>query len=662
MNTEIHDNQWDPLSPDIRIAEEIVGATLKRMIKNIIKSYTGYFDFISELLQNSLDAVDKRKDLGEEGYEPKIWIEINIQENYVSVTDNGIGFLEDEFRTFLRPNVSFKKQTDRGNKGVGATYLAYGFNYLHIGTKTPDFDYIGVLENGRLWVEDNEGIISRPIVKPSPIHHEIFNEIDKGSTFCLKLIGNNIRPQDLGWLSANNADQWEVILRLKTPLGGIYIDTELPKTKCYLKVISRNGQISEKEISECTYLYPHIVIPASANLKEMIETQQELARRGRPTVLPSNYNNLVGIYAYYNNDDILSDSAILQPRLTDLERSLLEQYNLKMYGYMTYSTDILDEYNNDIVRIRRGERILKGGLQLATNNMPQGEQILIPLTANIGYQNTSHVIIHFDYADPDLGRKGFQPELKTLGEKLSVTIVNKFMEWRANLRRSTGSRRQLSRDRQIHDWKTETEAHEQDNPIIITRRDVFLPLREISLTSTPIVEQDVVSLFNQLLAGGVIRGIKMMSASQYKTYDGLWRAITREPLANYIYDHNTNPLGILDVDVEEFISSPYVLEYKYAFKALLEDFEKGDKDESSVDLLICWEIDDSWKKRYTVTPLLLNENLHHREIHGITHIFHHTQSNDKVFWGICLKELIEYINDPDSVQEYQKNTYIENIF
>lgn len=296
MSSDFQESTWDPLSQDMRIAEEIVGATLKRMIKNIIKSYTGYFDLFSELIQNSLDAVDKRKQ-EEEGYEPKIWIEINIQDNYVCITDNGIGFREDEFRTFLRPNVSFKNQANRGNKGVGATYLAYGFNYLQIGTKTSDFQYVGSLENGRSWVEDNEGIVSRPTVRPSSVIHEEFNNVDRGATFCLKLVGSYIRPQDLGWLSANNADQWEVILRLKTPLGGIYINTEIPETKCFLKVISRDGRRTEKEISECTYLYPHEVIPASANFIEMTEAQQKLAQRGRPVRLPSIYNNLVGIYA-----------------------------------------------------------------------------------------------------------------------------------------------------------------------------------------------------------------------------------------------------------------------------------------------------------------------------------------------------------------------------
>lgn len=114
-------NNWDPLEAS-SLPMEFYGVTLKRQIKNILKSYTGWFDPLSELIQNALDAVEKS--LGKTV--PTIWIDINLQENSICVTDNGVGFSEDQFKSFLAPNVSFKEQNDRGNKGVGATYL--GFN------------------------------------------------------------------------------------------------------------------------------------------------------------------------------------------------------------------------------------------------------------------------------------------------------------------------------------------------------------------------------------------------------------------------------------------------------------------------------------------------------------------------------------------------------
>lgn len=115
---------------------------------NILKSYTGWYDPISELIQNALDAVDERGKAGESDYIPKIWITINLKDNLLSVTDNGIGFRKEQFKIFLGPDVSFKIGDTRGNKGVGATYLAYGFNYLQVGTKTDGFSFVGTIEGG----------------------------------------------------------------------------------------------------------------------------------------------------------------------------------------------------------------------------------------------------------------------------------------------------------------------------------------------------------------------------------------------------------------------------------------------------------------------------------------------------------------------------------
>lgn len=214
---------WDPLAE--QLSAEIVSATIKRQIKNILKSYTGWYDIFSELIQNALDAVDARKH-HEEVYNPEIWIEIDLKNNQICVTDNGIGFTEDQFKGFLAPGVSFKMQENRGNKGVGATYLGYGFNYIQIGTKTPSFKFVGSLENGREWVEDITSTKTRPKVQPSEVIHEVFNDIEQGSTFCLKLVGNFIRPKNLTWAAATTAEQWETILRIKTPLGGIYFETD----------------------------------------------------------------------------------------------------------------------------------------------------------------------------------------------------------------------------------------------------------------------------------------------------------------------------------------------------------------------------------------------------------------------------------------------------
>jgi len=128
-----------------------------------------------------MDACDEReRQLHESGYDKRLWITVDLVEDTFSVTDNGIGFAEDEFRRFLSPNVSYKDgKPTRGSKGVGATYLAFGFNRLQLGTTTPDFRTVAEIRDARAWADGAQGA-SYPMVGPSALIHEPFADVDRG--------------------------------------------------------------------------------------------------------------------------------------------------------------------------------------------------------------------------------------------------------------------------------------------------------------------------------------------------------------------------------------------------------------------------------------------------------------------------------------------------
>ena len=54
------DISWDPLVDRDFEDASILSAAKKRQIKNILKSYVSAYDPFSELIQNSMDAVDIR--------------------------------------------------------------------------------------------------------------------------------------------------------------------------------------------------------------------------------------------------------------------------------------------------------------------------------------------------------------------------------------------------------------------------------------------------------------------------------------------------------------------------------------------------------------------------------------------------------------------------
>jgi hypothetical protein len=517
-----------------------------------------------------------------------------------------------------------------------------------------------VIKGGREWIED-ERALTRPKIQKSDVTHEVFQDIDQGSTFSLKLVGHFIHPKDLKWVGATTAEQWDVVLRIKTPLGGIYLGRESSAARCHLKVVDENGVPTEKEIATCDYIYPHKVISSCKELREVTEFQRKLSDKGQDSSrFPDKYRQLNGLFNSWSYEDFVSIGGVFANEFEQEEKELAERYKLRVYGFFGYSTDVWDKYNDEVVGLRRGQRILKGGLQIAADCMPQGDLLAIPLTKNTWYQNVTHVIVHLDGAEPDLGRKGFQPELKALSERIASAVVKRFQGWRRLLKADTGAPVDIAGAREVHDWIREQEEHEKNHPLVIKREDVFLPMKEPALTSEPLNEQDVISLFNQLLAGGVIRGVRLMATSQHQQYDGIFRFCLKEPVGNHVFDKKQNPLGIpKDAMQQIFESAPSILEYKYSFDGLFEEIAKGEKNERQIGLVIAWEMGDKWKERYQITPLLHFENIQHRYFHGGTHIVKDGTTGDTVFPAIILRELIEYINDPDGVQKYQTQKYVE---
>ena len=69
---------------------------------------------------------------------------------------------------------------------------------------------------------------------------------------------------------------------------------------------------------------------------------------------------------------------------------------MTVYGFFCYTTNIWDIYNDEEVGLRKGLRILRGGLRISSHNMVQGVYLTIPLRRYIGYQNVTHVIVDFD--------------------------------------------------------------------------------------------------------------------------------------------------------------------------------------------------------------------------------------------------------------------------
>ncbi|TRD11859.1 ATP-binding protein [Erythrobacter insulae] len=647
---------WDPLEAADGTDEELLSAAKKREIKNILKCYVSNYDPFSELLQNALDAVERRIRM-DESFSPKIKVKINLTRNSIEVVDNGCGFEEAEFRSFLAPSVSFKSGGEtRGNKGVGVTYIAYGFNELIIRTKNDEFEFQGAIRRGREWVEDQEGTVTRPKIKAHDKKSALFDSVDQGTSFKIKFGGNHIRPNDLGWYQATTPEQWLYLLLIKTPLGAISLPGIVKSAIPFdLIVIDKSGEERSLLDIDAIYKFPHQEVKASQKLSNVKALQQKAVDQGADvSKAVAKLKNSNGLYEVYDKEGIKSLF-----KMIDGDEEQIDKYNITAYGYFAYSTEIWDQINDKKAKLRKKLRILKGGLQLANNGMPQGDLITIPLTKSIGHQNQTHVIVHFENADPDLGRKGFQPELKDLAERISVAVVRQLSGRRDILKSDSGAQANIDKELKVHEWLKQQERHEEQHPLVLENESFFLPTKKISVGSIPQSEQDVIVLFNQLIAGGVIRGIKLLATSQASQYDGIFRFAAEEPFDNLYFDSDTNPLGVLEEQITSgYVSQPKILEYKYSLDGLIREFESGVKQENDVSLAVFWDMGTEFLKEYNVISLLDEDNIHQRQHHGLTHILNSAHSN---FAVICLKELIQRLNDPKTSQEFQTEKYGDDI-
>ena len=331
-----------------------------------------------------------------------------------------------------------------------------------------------------------------------------------------------------------------------------------------------------------------------------------------------------------------------------------------MYVFLGFSTELWDDYNDKVLRLRKGSRLLRGGIQQATRHMPQGHVITIPLTETIGFQTISHIVVHFKNAEPDFGRKGFQPEHTALAQRLSVSAVTAFKKYYGPLLRKKTGTPALFKAMQLGQWIDQQKEFEKTFPLVITGHGLFAPTEVLPIRSQPQTEQDVVALFNQMLSSGLVRGIHLLSSSQYNQYDALYRVQISPPFDKYIRSEN-NPLGVdsqIFANFDDTIESPVqVLEYKHNLDDLIEEFGTGEKVANDIGLVVAWEMGTKWKGTFDIVSYLDDDNVHHRECHGLTHSFSHSVSGNPAFQGIILGDLVRYCVDRAAESQRQHDLY-----
>ena len=347
---------FDPLQFKNTKINDAALSAVKREIENILSSYVGWYDPFCELIQNALDAVEARSALEkaagtELSYQPKLDIRLNLDENSLVVTDNRIGLDKDKFEQFLAPNFSFKSGNTRGHKGVGATYVAYGFNYMRISTKAPGFTASGRIIGARNWVRENASG-ANPKVEPdaSPHSDSTFDLIDRGVSITVRF-DENTHPKRLDWIKANSASNWMKILTIKTGLGSIVNDSRIEVS---VTVISRAKTTAHVK-NGISYLWLHDFSAKTASFNSISETQESLFKKyGASRKLPDRYMNLDFIYESWNASQL---KALLASKLDNEEIAIIERHAPSVSVEFGYTANLWKQFNDSLGGLSRCPRL-----------------------------------------------------------------------------------------------------------------------------------------------------------------------------------------------------------------------------------------------------------------------------------------------------------------
>ena len=396
----------------------------------------------------------------------------------------------------------------------------------------------------------------------------------------------------------------------------------------------------------------------TAKLRDLEDAQEKAFKKnGTLKGVPNKFRQLVFLKDVWEGEDV---AALLSEEEREEHEAVIERHTPTIMMEYGYTTRLWKTFNTSL-GIRSNQEAVRAGIQLAANRMPQGDPIQVPLTRYIGRQNQVHFLIHFDNYTPDLGRKGFAKPLVDFAKDVSRAIVQfRVTRVRDAMKRDSGATPDLAREMALDQWKEEMLAHEITSPLALENEHFFAPRRKISITSEPTREQDVIALFHELVSGGVIRGLEILSTNERFTYDGLFRIDFSGDRDLYEYADMSNPLGVSNDVLDEMHgkrTKPKVLEYKYSLDGLVADIQNQDKNMNDIDLCVCWDVGDEWSQHYAITTLLTPENVHQRQYHGATHVLQDPDSRARLCDLIMLKDLIGLLKNCDAEYERQRDTY-----
>ena len=552
-----------------RLEEEQVRSNIGR----IISSYRHVWDIYTELLQNSADAIIDQ--FGEDNIgKGLVSLEIDTEARIIIIKDNGVGISEEDMARILVTGKSLKRERGTGKfgfMGFGFTFVAFQSSSLkiesahngYLASRTYHDLYKFAFEEGEIpnSLEEETAILSQTTAKGN------FTKIEV--KFPLEFPDNTVEQALIAnFRIAKSQLLMESVLRTRTSVGCLDpIFGERENFNFLLKIDGNDIEISSRYLT--IYEITKKVMKDREQLFYSMDTYEQfiVATEQLPRVPQDQARRSTLLYKLIDNISI-GERNSLNVRLYIVATS---KQNINDYNSCFRSQGELDS-----------DYEIENGVWLSINGMPTGiclnpfeHSNYLPYTVIVDVKDKSL------RKELDAGRKGISDyRRKQISEKvIDILRSENFIKYRQYV---------VYGDTRINDPLYDPKSELQK--LMEPKNFYSSPL--IHKYFPPIEEQEVISLFTELISIKYLKGYELKVLSGYQVYDGLYQ-YELEGDEDTQYSSSCS-LGIAKAIFDRqggTLKRDILVEFKLNLNGIYRDVNQNRKDVSHIDLLICWSVD-----------------------------------------------------------------------
>lgn len=561
----------------VRWLEDLSKKARKKLIKKTYETYPKDWIIIHEALQNAIDAVRKNQKK-----DKTVEIEINPDENSVTIFDNGVGFPFD--LSLLGFGESNKGKTDLGEIGVGIKVVIVSSKEFSIQAIYKDNDgkfkkwSCKILDGYKILTCEKEDLEIHYNSPEATVEQNTYTQVRYKLYEEISIVEwlEEIYKEyiESGLISAKLAEDLDEKFRIALQ--------HYFRTRGYAADV-RNLILGSGDVKIHLKILPIKTTSCTKNLKEILSKNVEInfenkywdieeivekTRRGftKPRILTHTFPESGGNIGNYTQNHIYVQKFTNWNSI----RKLISNPNMREPPNLNYFSGIVKKYVNAIYLVVGSREILRDYLVtfprmhiISSCGIPSTHEIHSPSGVGfLGYLNNIIFIVDI--------KERLTYGKQTIRNTRVVGFINELFKeaFRTTLRTTVQSI--VGVRERIEETPSPLVIPERE---VVSREDIQPPILKIK--KVPKEEIEVIAIFSEMIGRGILKEYEIWALSTRSQYDGkILIHLPSLPPSTPQSDRDLN-----------------TIEFKVNLSSLIEDFDNGDKYLEEINLIVIWEDD-----------------------------------------------------------------------